>query len=149
MTTGEFMNKGVRIGVTAAGAVYSCLAVALYVHKVTSVELAANETLRLDRVVNSDSEGFVAEQYKDLIKPGSSTLQLEPGIYHFRSTTDVTLGVDQDVDVVPLPNIKNPWPDPEATASPFDVSRGNGQPDHVPELTVLRRPVDGVDARQG
>jgi len=51
------------------------------------------ETVRLDRLEPSAADGYVAEQHGALLAPGVTQLQLEAGMYHFRTLDDAQLRV--------------------------------------------------------
>jgi hypothetical protein len=68
---------------------------------------------------------------------------LAAGTYLFRTTGDaqVQLSHDAAVTVTGVHSLsdKDKWPDPlPAGATPLPAVRGDGPPDHVPVLTVLR-----------
>jgi hypothetical protein len=120
-------------------AAYTCLMVALYVAEPAVVSLTVHDHVQLDRVT-----GTSAERYGDLVPPGTTPLRLAAGTYLFRTTGDagVQLNGSTAVSVTavhPLSDDKDKWPDPPpATGTPLPAARGDGPPDHVPALTVLR-----------
>ncbi len=70
-------------------------AVALYVYDAADVELTITEILRLSHLAYSSADGFVLEQHGDLLRPGTTRLRLEVGVYHFKCVNDVQLRIDQ------------------------------------------------------
>ena len=65
--------------------VLSSLAVALRVTAPATIILAAHEIVRIDRVAQSAAGDTTAERYGDLLPPGTNTIHLDPGTYHFRT----------------------------------------------------------------
>jgi len=65
--------------------VLSSLAVVLYVPAPTTVMLTAHETVRIDRLERSVADGVTASRHGELLRPGTSTIQLDRGTYHFRT----------------------------------------------------------------
>ncbi|HKT00265.1 MAG TPA: hypothetical protein VJT31_12100 [Rugosimonospora sp.] len=133
-----------------AGTAYTCLMVALYVHEPSQVELTVQDHVRVDRVVPSDTRGTSLERYGPLVPPGTVSLELAPGAYYLRTTRDaqVRLADPAAVQVVARPSDKDPWPPPPPLAPGLPVQdwaahlpmlavAGDGEPDHVPSLTVL------------
>ena len=119
-----------------AAAGYSCLMVALYVAEPAIVSLTVHDHVRLDRVT-----GTSAECHGGLLPPGTTAVRLAPGTYIFRTTGDAQVKLSQDARVhvlaVTQATGKGGWPDPPmANALPAD--KGDGPPNHVPTLTVLR-----------
>ena len=111
--------------------------VALYVAEPAIVSLTVHDHVQLDRVT-----GTSAERYGSLIQPGTSPVSLAAGTYVFRTTADAQVqlnkGAPVEVTAVPLSD-KDKWPDPPPAATdPLPAVRGDGPPDHVPTLTVLR-----------
>ena len=137
--------------------VFTCLLVALYVYEPSQIELSAPETVRLDRLAFSDVRGWTAEQHGDLLRPGSTALQLDAGVYHFRTIKNARLRLGQasTVQVVSpsFANGKDPWPDPPPPPPPplaagaaaaqwtshptAFLGGGFGVPDRVPALSVV------------
>ena len=125
--------------------VLSSLAVVLYVAAPTTVMLTADETVRIDRLAHSAAGGVTASRHGELLRPGTSTIQLDRGTYHFRTATDARLHVT-DPDSVTMttsysdkcidpPPLLASGPDDDALMA-FDGSKGGGMPDHIPALTV-------------
>ena len=119
-------------------AAYTCLMVALYVAEPAVVSLTVHDHVQLDRVT-----GTGAERHGGLLPPGTTAVRLAAGTYLFRTTGDAQVQLAQDaavhVTAVPLSDDKDKWPDPPpASATPLPAARGDGPPDYVPALTVLR-----------
>jgi len=122
--------------------VLSSLAVILYVATPTTIMLTAHETVRIDRLTHSAAGDVTADRHGDLLRPGTNTIHLDRGTYHFRTAgnaqvhvTDpdsVTMETSQSVKCIDPPRVMRPGPD---TVMPFDI-RGAGLPDHIPALTV-------------
>ena len=120
-----------------AAAGYSCLMVALYVAEPAIVSLTVHDHAQLGRLA-----GTSAERHGALLPPGTTPVRLAAGTYVFRTTGDAQVRLDKgaavEVTAVPLSD-KDKWPDPPpAVATPLPAARGDGPPDHVPTLTVLR-----------
>ena len=120
-----------------AAAGYSCLMVAMYVAEPAIVSLTVHDHVQIDRV-----SGTSAERHGGLLPPGITPVYLAAGTYLFRTTGDAQVQLAQDaavhVTAVPLSD-KDKWPDPPpASATPLPAARGDGPPDYVPALTVLR-----------
>ena len=119
-------------------AAYTCLMVALYVAEPAIVSLTVHDHVQLDQVT-----GTSAERYGNLLPPGTTPVHLAAGTYVFRTTADAQVQLDKGAPVkvtaVPLSD-KDKWPDPPpaAVATPLPAARGDGPPDYVPTLTVLR-----------
>lgn len=77
------------------GGIRPASAVALYVYDAADVELTASETLRLSRLAYSANDGYFLERHGDLLQPGTTSLRLEVGVYHFKSARDVRLRIHQ------------------------------------------------------
>ena len=65
----------------------------VYVDQPSCIELCVRETVRLDRLQPTAADGYVAEQHGALLTPGVTQLQLEAGLYHFRTLDDAQLRV--------------------------------------------------------
>ena len=120
-----------------SAAAYTCLMVALYVAEPAIVSLTVHDHAQLDRLT-----GTGAERHGALLPPGTTPVQLAAGTYVFRTTADAQVQLDKgapvEVTAVPLSD-KDKWPDPPpAVATPLPAVRGDGPPDYVPALTVLR-----------
>jgi hypothetical protein len=119
-------------------AAYTCLMVALYVAEPAVVNLTVHDHLQLDRVT-----GTSAERHGDLVPPGTTPVHLAAGTYVFRTTGDAQVqpneGAAVEVTAVHSLSDKDKWPDPPpAVTTPLPAARGDGPPDYVPTLTVLR-----------
>src|ERR1700749_794198 len=115
--------------------VLSSLAVVLYVTAPATIILTAHETVRIDRVAQSASGDATAERYGDLLPPGTNTIHLDRGTYHFRTRGAARLHViDPDSGTVGTARSGKCLPGP-GTGAAFQI-RGGGAPDHVPALTV-------------
>lgn len=111
---------------------YACLMVAMYVAEPSQVALTVQDHVRVDRVSEAG-----AERYGELLRPGTSTVELAEGSYLFRTTRDAQVALADGAAVrvvVVTSNDKDIPPDPYATVA----AKGDTPPDHVPTLTVLR-----------
>jgi hypothetical protein len=130
------------------GQVLSSLAVILSVAAPTTVMLTAHETVRIDRLAHSAAGGVTADRHGDLLRPGTNTIHLDRGTYHFRTAGNAQLHVTdpdsmtvttaQSTKCIPPPPLVRPVPS-MYTALDTDMAfeiRGGGTPDHVPALTV-------------
>jgi len=120
-----------------AAAAYSSLMVAMYVAGPAIVTLTVHDHVQLDRV-----SGTSAERHGGLLPPGTTPVHLAAGTYLFRTTGDaqVQLGQDTPVHVLAVTRANDKdgdWPDPQK-AQALPAAKGDGPPDHVPTLTVLR-----------
>src|SRR6266508_3691560 len=90
----------------------------MYVDQPSCIELHVREKVRLDRLQPTGADGYVAAQHGALLAPGVTQLQLEAGLYHFRTLDDAQLRVlAGGVQVASMSGdyTKDPWPDPRAT----------------------------------
>jgi hypothetical protein len=87
-------GPGTAKGSLTIGGTRRAPAVALYVYEAADVDLTLSETLRLSRLVYSPTDGYVLEHHGDLIRPGTTKLRLEVGVFHFKSINDVRLRID-------------------------------------------------------
>jgi len=115
----------------------------MYVDQPCCIELHARETVRLDRLTPTEADGYVAAQHGALLAPGVTQLQLDKGIYHFRTLDDAQLRVlAGGVRVTdPVFKGKDPWPkatdtDGAAVWEAVEI-RGHGPCGRVPALTVI------------
>jgi hypothetical protein len=120
----------------------------VYVDQPSCIELHVRETVRLDRLQPTEADGYVAAQHGALLAPGVTQLQLEAGIYHFRTLDDAQLRVIAGGVQVASTSAagKDPWPDPPpkntdgATASVVGMavaSKGHGPCGRVPAFGVV------------
>jgi len=122
--------------------VLSSLAVVLHVTAPAAIILTAHEIVRIDRVAQSAAGDATAERYGDLLPPGTNTIHLDRGTYHFRTRgaarlhvidpDSMTVSTARSVKCLPPPPGLRPAPGTDAA---FEI-RGGGMPDHVPALTV-------------
>jgi len=122
--------------------VLSSLAVMLYVAVPTTIMLTAHETVRIDQMAYSAAGDVTASRHGDLLRPGTNTIHLDRGTYHFRTVGNahvhvtnpdsVTMTTSQSVKCLPPPPFSRPGPDSDTG---FEI-RGPGIPDHIPALTV-------------
>jgi hypothetical protein len=122
----------------------SSLAVVLYVTAPATIILTAHETVRIDRVAQSASGDATAERHGDLLPPGTNTIHLDRGTYHFRTygaarlhvidPDSVTVNTARSVKCLPPPPGMRPGSGIDAA---FEI-RGAGPPDRIPALTVTR-----------
>ena len=106
------------------------LHVTLNIREPSMVNLTVAEKVQLDRLVPSRT-GHVAERRGDLLKPGSTTLVLEPGLYFFKTLADAHLKVVCGGVATRLGYDKDPWPDPDGA-----IIKGDDPPGNLPVLTV-------------
>ena len=124
--------------------VLSSLAVVLYVAAPTAIMLTAHETVRIDRLERSAASGVTASRHGELLQPGTNTIQLDRGTYHFRTAGDarlhvtdrdsVTMTTSRSIKCIDPPLLPSAPDDDELMA--FVGIRGGGMPDHIPALTV-------------
>ena len=118
-------------------AAYTSLMVALYVAEPAVVSVTVHDHVQLDRVT-----GTSAERHGGLLPPGTTAVHLAAGTYLFRTTGDaqVQLGEHTPVHVLAVTQTDNKDGDPPdpPRAQALPAARGDGPPDHVPTLTVLR-----------
>ncbi|SRR6266851_5298147 len=119
----------------------------VYVDRPSCIELRVRETVRIDRLQPTEADGYVAEQHGALLAPGVTQLQLEEGMYHFRTLDDAQLRViSGGVQVASTSHDdKDPWPDPpskntggSAASAAWNAvaGLGHGPCGHVPALSV-------------
>ena len=65
----------------------------VYVDQPSCIELHVRETVRLDRLTPTAADGYVAERHGALLAPGVTQVQLDKGLYHFRTLDDAQLRV--------------------------------------------------------
>jgi hypothetical protein len=65
----------------------------VYVDQLSCIELHVQETVRIDRLQPTETDEYIAEPHGTLLPPGANQLQLEPGLYHFRTLNDAQLRV--------------------------------------------------------
>lgn len=111
------------------------LQVTLDVHEPSVVELTVGDRVQMDRLIPSP-RGHVAERHGGLLEPGTTRLDLDQGLYFFRTLSDADLrvvcgGVDTGVSTV---GDKDPWPDPPPRVSPGSL--GDELPGERPSFTV-------------
>ena len=124
--------------------VLSSLAVILYVATPTTIMLTAHETVRIDRLTHSAAGDVTADRHGDLLRPGTNTIHLDRGTYHFRTVGDarlhvtdpdsVTMTTSQAIKCIPPPPLLPSASDDTLIA--FEETRGGGMPDHIPALIV-------------
>jgi len=68
-------------------------AVALYVYDPTDVDVTASEMLRLSRLEYTPADGYFLKRHGDLLRPGTTRLRLDVGVYHFKSLRDVQVRI--------------------------------------------------------
>jgi hypothetical protein len=61
----------------------SSLAVVLNVTAPATLILTAHEIVRIDRMAQGADGAVTAERHGDLLRPGTNTIQLDRGTYHF------------------------------------------------------------------
>ena len=115
----------------------------MYVDQPSCIELHVRETVRIDRLTPTATDGYVAEQHGVLLVPGVTQLQLDKGIYHFRTLDDAQLRVIAGgVQVASMSSIdKDIWPETKATnpagAAALGDGKGYGPCGRVPALCVV------------
>jgi hypothetical protein len=110
----------------------------LYVDHPSCIELHVQETVRLDRL-QPTADGYVVEQHGALLAPGVTQVQLEKGIYHFRTLDDAQLRVlTGGVQVISAESDgKTIWPRFTNTDSGAALAdKGHGPCGRVPALRV-------------
>src|SRR5262249_52899450 len=104
--------------------------VVLSVQKPSTVEITAQERIRLELLELGEAEGCIAADDGRLLAPGTNTLELAAGWYAFRTLSDVELEIVSGGVNVVVANTddKDKWPDPPpATPSqPDPTARGAG-----------------------
>jgi len=120
----------------------------VYVDQSSCIELHVRETVRLDRLQPTAADGYVAEQHGALLAPGITQMQLEAGLYHFRTLGDAQLRVLAGGVRVTSTSAqdKDPWPEPPATNTNGAAAsavreavalKGHGPCGRVPALRVV------------
>jgi hypothetical protein len=120
----------------------------MYVDRPSCIELQVREQVRIARLRPTEADGYVAEQHGALLAPGVTQLQLEAGIYHWRTLDDAQLRIiSGDVQMASISRSdKDPWPEPPAmptdgaTAAAVwaaTASKGHGPCGRVPALCVV------------
>jgi hypothetical protein len=106
----------------------------VYVDQPSCIELHVQETVRIDRLQPA-ADGYVAAQHGALLAPGVTQVQLDQGIYHFRTLDDAQLRVlAGGVQVTSRSGRgKDEWPSVVGEAV---ASQGQGPCGRVPTLTV-------------
>ncbi|MFJ4428933.1 hypothetical protein [Streptomyces bobili] len=137
------ISNAARGGLAAVGA---CLSVALYVYEAGSLQVFAQETLRVDRLEHSQEHGFIAETHGDLVRPGAATLNLQPGVYHMRSSSDLTLQLDSSsaMQVQEQTTDKDEWPDPPVAPKIWPSSTAEEWQSHSSAFTTKGSTVPGA-----
>jgi len=121
----------------------------MYVDRPSCIELCVRETVRLDRLQHTEADGYVAAQHGALLAPGVTQLQLEAGLYHFRTLDEAQLRViagGVQVDSRRGDN-KDPWPDPPPSKNANGAAAsaawaavagfGHGPCGRIPALSVV------------
>ena len=99
----------------------------VYVDQPSCIELHVRETVRIDRLQPMGANEYVAERHGALLASGVAQVQLEQGIYHFRTLDDAQLRIiSGGVRVVSMS------PDDDGGLEP-----GHGPCGHVPDLRVI------------
>ena len=119
----------------------SSLAVVLNVTAPATLILTAHEIVRIDRMAQGADGAVTAERHGDLLRPGTNTIRLDRGTYHFCirgaarlhviDPDSVTVSMAESATCNPPPSEMRPAPGTDATSD----TRG-GTTDHVPALTV-------------
>ncbi|HET7013031.1 MAG TPA: hypothetical protein VFI65_03920 [Streptosporangiaceae bacterium] len=131
---------------TTSAYLLSSLAVVLYVAAPATVTLTAHETVRIDRIESSAADGVTASRHGDLLRPGTSTIALDRGTYHFRTSKDARLHIaDPDSVTMTMTSNSNKCidPPPLLSSAPDNDTlmavigiKGDARPDHIPALIV-------------
>ena len=104
----------------------------------------------LDRLTHT-ADGYVAERHGALLAPGVTQLELEAGLYHFRTLDDAQLRIIAGGVRVASINAsdKDPWPTPPPPPDAYTdgaavpavweavAGLGHGPCGRVPALTVV------------
>jgi hypothetical protein len=118
----------------------------VYVDQPSCIKLHVQETVRIDRLQPTETDEYIAEPHGVLLPPGVNQLQLEAGLYHFRTLNDAQLHVISGgvrVDSMSAKD-KDPFPSRSpntdgATAAAVRAAvapRGYGPCGHIPALSV-------------
>jgi hypothetical protein len=103
----------------------------LDVREPSTVNLTVAERVQLDRLVPS-AGGLVAERRGELLRPGLTSVALEPGRYFFKTLSDAHLKVVcGGVDLALATDGKDVPPEPKIAAPKGDEPAGD-----APTLTV-------------
>lgn len=104
----------------------------MYVDKPSCIELHVREKVRIDRLTPT-ADGHVAERHGALLAPGVTQLQLDKGLYHFRTLDDAQLRIiSGGVQMASLIDDGTGDPDPEPGGP-----KGHGPCGRVPTLRVV------------
>jgi hypothetical protein len=116
------------------------LQVTLHAREPSTVELTVGERVQFDRLVPVQ-RGYVAERHGPLLRPGVTTLELDPGFYAFRTLSDANLQVVRGGVAASAGTGGKEIPPPPVTAPddeqpPTLERRGDELPGELPALTV-------------
>ena len=88
------------------------LRVSLHARESSVVELTVGDRVQFDRLIPAQ-RGYVAERHGGLLDPGTNTVELQPGLYLFRTLSDTNLRVvTGGVAAAIAHSDKDKWPDP-------------------------------------
>ena len=102
----------------------------VYVDQPSCIELHVRETVRIDRLQPMGANEYVAERHGALLAPGVTKVQLEQGIYHFRTLDDAQLRIISGGVQVTSPSAGLP-------TGKIPIGMGQGPCGHVPDLRVI------------
>jgi hypothetical protein len=105
----------------------------MYVDRPSCIELHVREKVRIDRLQPTEAGGYVAERYGALLAPGVTQVQLDKGLYHFRTLDDAQLRIIAGgVQVANMIDDGSGVP-----GSGDDTGRGHGPRGRVPALHIV------------
>src|SRR5690349_70516 len=108
---------------------------ALYMPSLHGALPILRDHVRVDRLTDGGA------QRVELLRPGTSAIDLSEGTYVFRTSRDAVVRLMDDaavrVTTLVIPNDKDPWPDPDGGVMRL-ASKGDGGPAVVPSLPIVR-----------
>jgi hypothetical protein len=107
----------------------------MYVDRPSCIELHVRETVQIDRLQPMGVNEYVAERHGALLAPGVTQVQLEQGIYHFRTLDDTQLRV-----LAGGVRVDSPSEEKDTPVGKIPIGLGQGLCGHVPALRVVDAP---------